>query len=155
MRRIAFCLIAALLLLTATVVMAQKGSDPISQGDFAALLASHLNTPVPAGGWNGTNAPAFLSSIGLTPVSGAWTPAATLTEGDLVHILRLMGMSYYTTEPNNPVTWAHANAVLLRFGDFFRKYNLVARAVDGSTTTHIYTGIGATSAGAPASPSTP
>lgn len=154
MRRVVVIAIAALLFLS-LAAFAQKGSDPITQGDFAVLLAAHLHQPAPAGGWTPASAAPFLTGLGLTPVSGAWSPGTGLTEGDLVHILRLMGQDYYSPDPNSPVTWARAEAVLNRFTDFLRRYNLVARSADGDTTTHIYTGIGATSSAAPASPSTP
>ncbi len=154
MRRIVLIAIAGLLLLS-LATFAQKGSDPISQGDFAALLAGHLNQPVPAGGWNAANATAFLTGLGLVPTAGSWNPTAILTDGDLVHILRLMGPNYFSPDPNAQVTWARAQAVLNRFGDFLHRYNLVARSSDGTTTTHVYTGIASTSSAAPASPSTP
>jgi hypothetical protein len=147
--------ISALILMATFAAWAQKGSDPITQGDFAVLLASHLNSPTPQSGWTQDNAIAFLASATITPVRGSWTGAALLTEGDLVHMLRAMGLAYYSPTPDAVVTWAEANAVLNRFGDFFRRFSPVARSVDGSTTTHIYTGIGDTSSGAPASPSTP
>lgn len=157
MRRLAVFIIAGVLVLAAAKVFAQKGSDPITQGDFAVLLASHLNKPAPAGGWDPASATAFLAGIGLTPVSGTWNASSGLMEGDLTHILRLMGLTYYSPEPNSTVTWARAEAVLNRFNDFLNRYNLTARTTDGSTTTHIYTGIASTSsaAPAPASPTTP
>ena len=154
MRRTAM-VISALILVAALAAWAQKGSDPINQGEFAVLLATHLNSPTPQGGWTADNATTFLTSAGIGPVAGGWSAPTVLTEGDLVHMLRAMGLAYYSPTPDAKVTWAEANAVLNRFGDFFRRFSPLARSVDGSTTTHIYTGIGDTSSGAPASPSKP
>jgi hypothetical protein len=150
--------IAALAALVVSVAaFAQKADSPISQGDFAALLASNLNRPAPGGGWNGTNAPPYLASLGLTPLAGAWSSTATLKEGDLAHILRLLGQNFYSTQPESPVTWAKANSVLAGLRDFFKTYNPVAKAANQTTTTKINTALGGADAGAPtpASPSTP
>ncbi len=156
MRKIALTVIAGLFLVSFAVV-AQKPEASISQGDFAILLASSLNRPAPNGGWTTSNAPAFLAGLDITPANGAWSPAATLKESDLAHILRLMGLNFYSTAPNDIVTWGRARSVIARFRDYFRSFNLPARSLDHNTTTHIYTGIGGTEAGAPApaSPSTP
>jgi hypothetical protein len=138
------------------MLWAVETHDPITQGDFAALLASNLKAPVPAGGWTASNAPAFLSSIGLSPMSGTWAAAEKLNDGTLVHILRQMGQSYYSAEPDSIVTWGRAYAVIAQFQDFFGTY-AINRTASNDTTTHIYTGMGAIAAGgvAPASPSTP
>ena len=144
------------LVLATSLLWAGATNDPISQADFAALLASNLKAPVPAGGWTTTNAPVFLTSIGLSPMSGAWNGSAMLNDGDLVHILRQMGQPFYSAEPDSIVTWGRAYAVLAQFQDFFRTYT-TNRTASNDTTTHIYTGMGTTAAGAvaPASPSTP
>ena len=156
MRKLVLAVIAGLFLVS-FAAMAQKPETPISQGDFAILLASSLNRPAPNGGWTAANASTFLAGLNITPTSGAWSPAATLKEGDLAHILRIMGLNFYSTAPDDVVTWARAESVIARFRDYFRSFNLQARSLDNNTTTHIYTGIGGTEAGAPApaSPSTP
>jgi len=143
-------------ILACGLLWAGETNDPITQGDFAALLASNLKAPVPAGGWTPSNAPAFLSSIGLSPLNGTWAAAEKLNDGNLVHILRQMGQAYYSPEPDSIVTWGRAYAVLAQFQDFFRTY-AINRTASNDTTTHIYTGMGTTAAGAvaPASPATP
>jgi hypothetical protein len=148
--------LVAISILACGLLWAGETNDPITQGDFAALLASNLKAPVPAGGWTASNAPAFLSSIGLSPMNGTWAAAEKLNDGNLVHILRQMGQAYYSAEPDSIVTWGRAYAVLAQFQDFFRTY-AINRTASNDTTTHIYTGMGTTAAGAvaPASPSTP
>jgi len=148
--------LATISILACGLLWAAETHDPITQGDFAALLASNLKAPVPTGGWTASNAPAFLSSIGLSPMNGTWAAAEKLNDGNLVHILRQMGQAYYSPEPDSIVTWGRAYAVLAQFQDFFKTYAL-NRVAKNDTTTHIYTGLGATAAGAPApaSPSTP
>jgi len=155
-RKLVLISVVTLLVFAASVLWAGATNDPITKGDFAALLASNLKTPVPAGGWNASNAPAFLSGIGLSPMSGAWNPSEKLNDGDLVHILRQMGQPFYSAEPDSIVTWGRAYAVLAQFQDFFKTY-AINRTASNDTTTHIYTGMGSTAAGAvaPASPATP
>jgi len=147
----------ALALMTCTLAWAAETKDPITQGDFAVLLASNLKAAVPAGGWTATTAEAFLKDLGLTPIGGAWSAAEPLREGNLVNILRQMGQPYYSVEPDSIVTWGQAYAVMAQFSDFFRTYPTVARTSSNDTTTHIYTGMGSVAAGAiaPASPSRP
>ncbi len=149
--------LAGLALMACSLLWAANTNDPISQGDFAVLLASNLKAPAPAGGWTPTSAGSFLSSLGLSPLSGTWDPAAKMNDGNLVHILRLMGQPYYSPEPDSLVTWGKAYAVIAQFNDFFSTYPVSARTASNDTTTHIYTGMGASSAGAPApaSPSRP
>ncbi|OYW07252.1 MAG: hypothetical protein B7X11_00095 [Acidobacteria bacterium 37-65-4] len=155
-RKLILISVVASLVLAASLVWAGATNDHITQGDFAALLASNLKAPVPAGGWTASNAPAFLTDIGLSPMSGAWNGSEMLNDGDLVHMLRQMGQPFYSAEPDSIVTWGRAYAVLAQFQDFFRTY-LANRTASNDTTTHIYTGMGSTAAGAvaPASPATP
>src|SRR5512142_811282 len=86
----------ALAVLACTLAWAAETKDPISQGDFAVLLASNLKATPPAGGWTPATAETFLKDMGLTPISGAWTTAEPLKEGNLVNILRQMGQPYYS-----------------------------------------------------------
>jgi hypothetical protein len=147
----------ALTLLACTLAWAAETKDPINQGDFAVLLASNLKAAPPAGGWTPASATTFLKEMGLAPIGGAWNAAEPMKEGNMVNILREMGQPYYSVEPDSIVTWGQAYAVMARFADFFRTYPAVARTSNNDTTTHIYTGMGATAAGgvAPASPSRP
>jgi hypothetical protein len=147
----------ALAVLACTLAWAAETKDPISQGDFAVLLASNLKAAPPAGGWTPATATAFLKDMGLAPIGGAWNPTEPLKEGNLVNILREMGQPYYSVEPDTIVTWGQAYTVMARFADFFRTYPAVARTGSNDPTTHIYTGMGSTAAGgvAPASPSRP
>lgn len=155
-RKLILISVVASLVLAASLLWAGATNDPITQGDFAALLADNLKAPVPAGGWNASNAPVFLTSIGLSPMNGSWNAAEKLNDGNLVHILRQMGQPFYSAEPDSIVTWGRAYAVLAQFQDFFKTY-AINRTASNDTTTHIYTGMGTTAAGAvaPASPATP
>lgn len=156
MRKI-LVVLALSLLFVSVAVMAQRPQDPISQGDFAILLASSLNRPAPSGGWNNMSAPAYLSSLSISPSSGVWLPSATLNEGDFAYVLRLVGLNVYATQPDSPVTWEKARAMMAKYQDFFRKINLKALANDHTTTTRINTGVGGddSAAPAPASPVEP
>ena len=122
--------------------------DPIKQGDFAVLLASELNQPVPPGGWTPENARPFLSGLGLAPISGTWTKDDVLNEGNLVHMLRVLGGSVFSARPDDQVTWGKAYAVLAEYRDMFRSFAL-GKTNKITTTTHIYTGVGGVAAGAP------
>lgn len=148
-------LIAVGTLCLAASAWAAGNQDPIPQGDFAALLASHLKTPAPPGGWTGPEAVSFLTSQGLVPETGNWDPGATLSERTMAHVLRSMGISLYSAQPETVVTYAKAYAVFHRYNDFFRNYNLTTKTTTGDTTTHVDTGMAGTDAVAPASPSTP
>ena len=149
MRKI-LVVLALSLLFVSVAAMAQRPEDPISQGDFAVLLASSLNQPAPSGGWNKMSAPAFLNGLKISPSSGVWLPSATLKEGDFAFVLRLLGLNVYATQPDSPVTWGKVRAMLGRYQDYFRKIRLKGLASDATTTTHINTGTGGEDAEAPA-----
>ncbi len=129
---------------------AYSSQDPITQGDFAVMLASHLKTAVPQGGWTPETASNFLSGLGLAPLSGGWEVTAQLNEGNMVHVLRAMGLALYSTSPDTVVTWGKANGVFFRYDDFFKNYNMKIRTVQGDETTHIDTGVGGSESAAPA-----
>jgi len=157
-KRILF--VVAAVALCSLGVLADNQS-PVTQGDFAVLLASNLKAPAPQGGWTPEAAINLLNGLGLAPISGAWQSGDQLNEGNMVHILRDMGLALYSTAPEAIVTKAKANAVFFRYDDFFKNWNLKTRTVQGQTTTHIDTGVAGTEAGAPegfvppASPVTP
>jgi len=156
-RRTLVITLTILATLSCSLLWAANTFDPISQGDFAVLLASNMKAPAPAGGWTPSSATAFLSGLNLTPLSGTWSPAETLKDGNLVHILRQMGQPYYSVEPDSPVTWGKAYEVMGKFADFFKVYLVNGRTGSNDSTTHVYTGMGNSAAGAPApaSPSRP
>ena len=149
MRKI-LIVVALSLLFVSVASFAQQANDPISQGDFAVLLASSLNKPAPSGGWNKMSAPAYLSSLSISPSSGVWLPSATLKEGDFAYVLRLLGLNYYAAEPDSSVTWGKVRAMLSQYQDFFKRIDLRGKASDATNTTHIDTGIGGDDAEAPA-----
>jgi hypothetical protein len=134
---------------------AAKNQDPIPQGDFAAVLASHLNTPAPPGGWTSPEAVTFLTSKGIVPETGSWQAGGTLNERTMTHVLRLVGLSIYSPQPDAVVTYEKAYAVFNRYDDFFRNYNLANLTTTGETTTHISGGLAGTDSVAPASGNTP
>lgn len=147
--------IAILVAVLGTVFVFADNSNIIKQGDFALLLVKHTATPVPQGGWNVDSAMSVLQDVGIVPFSGVWSATEDLTEGDLAHILRLFGISVYSANPDEKVTWGRANAVFFRYDDFFKNYNLKARTVNGTTTTHVDSAVGGTDSLAPASPTVP
>lgn len=73
----------------------------------------------------------------------------------MAHVLRSMGISLYSSQPDAIVTYAQAYAVFHRYNDFFKNYNLATKTTTGDTTTHIDAGMAGTDVVAPASPSTP
>lgn len=154
MRKMLVILAVGTLCLAATA-WAANNQDPIPQGEFAALLASHLNAPAPPGGWTAPEAITFLTSKGITPPSGTFEAGATLNERTMTHLLRVIGLSIYSSQPDAVVTYARANAVFHRYNDFFHNYNLSTRTSGGEATTHIDTAMGGTDAVSPASQSTP
>ena len=158
MRKMSVILLSALMLSAFGAVWAQDNNSPITQGDFAVLLASNMNAAAPNGGWKPQTAARFLANTGVTPISNAWNLTAKLTEGNLAHIMRLMGLNFYSTRPDEVVTWAKANAIMGQYRDKFMAYKVNSAASDDSTTTHIQTGIGTPSEATnlpPASPSIP
>ncbi len=148
-KRILWCVAACAVLMLGAATLAYNSQDPITQGDFAVLLAGHLNAPAPQGGWSPESATSFLSGLGLAPLSGNWDASAQLNEGNMVHVLRDMGLALYSTAPDTTVTWGKANAMFFRYDDFFRSYKLKTLTVQGTTTTHINTGVAGTPSAAP------
>ena len=158
MRKVSVILLSALMLLAFGAVWAQDNHSPITQGDFAVLLASNMNAAAPNAGWKPQTATRFLADTGVTPISGAWNLGAKLTEGNLAHVMRLMGLSFYSTTPDQVVTWAKANAIIAQYRDKFMAYKINSSTLADSSTTHIQTGIGTPSEATnlpPASPSIP
>jgi len=149
-KRLIWAIVAVAVLALGLSAWAYSSQDPITQGDFAVLLASHLKTAVPQGGWTPESAASFLGGLGLAPLSGGWEVSAQLNEGNMVHVLRVMGLALYSTAPDTVVTWGKANGVFYRYDDFFKNYNLKIRTVQGIETTHIDTGVGGTESAAPA-----
>jgi len=72
-----FAIVLAVLALGSFGLFADNQS-PITQGEFAALLASNLKAPVPQGGWTAESAIQMLGGLGITPISGAWENGAQL-----------------------------------------------------------------------------
>jgi len=156
MKRFWTILIASSLLFLAVSAFAASPEDPISQGDFAVLLLGVMNKPAPSGGWTPAGATQTLGQAGIAPPTGFWNTAAVLKEGDLAGILRRTGLNFFSTQPEEVVTWAKAQAVLGQYRDFFRAFHLHGQ-VPAATTTHVNTGLGGQDAAAPApaSPATP
>ena len=155
MRKTSVVMLSALMLLVFGAVWAQDNQSPITQGDFAVLLASNMNAAAPNGGWKPQTAAKFLSNQNITPISGACNLGAKLTEGNLAHIMRLMGLNFYSTTPDLVVTWAKANALIGQYRDKFMAYKINAVASDDSTTTHILSAVGSGSEATNLPPATP
>lgn len=142
-------LVALALVALCSLGVLADNQAPITQGEFAVLLASNLKAPTPQGGWTPESAIGLLSGLGLSPMNGAWEAGSQLNEGNMVHILRDMGLALYSTAPDAVVTKAKANAVFFRYDDFFENFILKSKTVQGLNTTHVDTGIGGTTSGAP------
>ena len=158
MSKVSAILLSALMLLAFGSIWAKDNLDPITQGEFAVLLASNMNIQPPSGGWKPQTAAKFLANSGILPIPGAWNLNAKLKEGDLAYIMRFMGLNFFSAMPNKIVTWAKANALIGQFRDKFLAYKIPGEASDQTTTTHIITAVGGTPAGGlppPASPSIP
>jgi len=147
-------LILSLMVFGSFAVFADN-SDIINQGDFALLLVKHTATPAPQGGWTVDSAVSILQEVGVTPISGGWETGKELVEGDLAHIMRLVGLSLYSVSPDQKVTYGRANSVFYRYDDFLKNFNLKTRTIYGTTTTHVDTAVGGSDSLAPASPTTP
>lgn len=142
MRKASVFLLAVGVLLAFSMTWGADNQDPITQGDFAVLLASNMNATAPSGGWKPLTATRFLAGAEITPISGAWNVTAKLTEGNLAHIMRLMGLNFFSTRPEQIVTWAKANALIGQYRAKFLAYIIHGAASDNSTTTHIETAVG-------------
>ena len=159
MRKLSVIFLSVAMLLAFGAIWAQDNQNPITQGEFAVLMVSNMNVAAPNGGWKPQTAARFLADAGVTPISGAWNLNAKLTEGNLAHIMRLMGLNFYSTRPDQVVTWAKANALMGQYRDKFMAYHVHSAASDDSATSHISVGNGssspATAMPPPASPSVP
>jgi hypothetical protein len=146
---------AMLVVVLSSIGLFADNKDIIKQGDFALILVGHTSTPAPQGGWTIDSAVSLLQDIGIAPFSGSWSSEQEMTEGDMAHIMRLLGLPIYSVNPDEKVTWGRANAVFYRYDDFLKNFNLKTRTVYGSTTTHVDTAVGGSDSLAPASPTTP
>jgi hypothetical protein len=153
--RIAKFVLLVVAIILGTVSLMADNKDIIKQGDFALLLVNHTATPAPQGGWTQESALTMLQEIAVLPFSGNWVPGEDLTEGDMAHIMRQIGLPIFSVKPDEKVTWGRANAVFYRYDDFLKNFNLKTRTVYGTTTTHIDTAVGGSDSLAPASPTTP
>jgi len=149
MKKTTIC-VAVLLVFVVGSFATPDNHDPIPQREFAALLASHLDAESPVGGWTPQDAIPFLSELMLIPIAGEWDAGATLNEGNMAHILRLMGIPIYTNSPDEVVTFARAHAVFYRYDEYIQQWNLRTLTTGGETTTHVDTGLPGSSAAAPA-----
>lgn len=152
-------LLSGALLLVFGAVWAQDNQSPITQGDFAVLLASDMNTAPPTGGWNPKAASKFLTDAGITPTSGSWNVTAKLTEGNMAHIVRLLGLSFYSSHPKDVVTWAKALAFMGQYRDRIHAFDIHGAEAHDRTSTHVHSAFTSNSPGQalppPASPSQP
>ena len=147
--------IAILMVILGTTALMADNKDIITQGDFALLLVKHTATPRPQGDWTQESAVSLLQDVGVLPFSGGWNASEELTEGDMAHILRQVGLNIFSVNPDEKVTWGRANAVFFRYDDFLKNTNLKTRTAYGTTTTHVDTSLGGSDALGPASPVTP
>lgn len=153
--RTKFVVLAVMMMILGTASLMADNKDIITQGDFALLLVKHTATPRPTGDWTQDSALSLLQDVGVLPFSGGWEAGTELTEGDMAHILRQVGLNIFSVNPDEKVTWGRANAVFFRYDDFFKNTNLKTRTAYGTTTTHVDTSVGGSDSLAPASPTTP
>lgn len=137
MRKTSLLILSVLMMLAFGAVQAEDNQNPITQGEFAVLLASNMNATPPNGGWKPQTAAKFLADQKIGPLSGAWKVNDKLTEGNLASMMRKMGLNFFSTTPDQVVTWAKANRLVGQYRERFMAYQMNAQAADDSTTTHI------------------
>jgi len=135
-------------------VVAQTGTDPVPQGAFAVMVAEHLNTEAPNGGWTVPEAVRFLSDLGVAPTSG-WQADTSLNQAEMVHTLRTLGLDVYTSHPEQIVSYSQARAIFFTYDNFFKNWDLKTKTIQQNTTTHVDTGVGGTAGLAPEPPTVP
>jgi hypothetical protein len=158
MRKTSLLILSALMMLAFGAIQAQDNQNPITQGEFAVLLASNMNATPPNGGWKPQTAAKFLADQKIGPISGAWKISEKLTEGNLASMMRKMGLNFFSTTPDQVVTWAKANKLVGQYRERFMAYQMNAAAADDSSTTHIgqsLAGEEGVAMPAPATPSVP
>jgi hypothetical protein len=124
----------------ATPASAQLGpafaqGEYATQGYFATLLVDAMRVNVRQT-WTAENAVQSLTDMGIEPLEG-WSADQTLTEGDMVFLLRFVDIPIYTANPEREVTVLEARSILKKFERHFLTNVEVFMMHDGQTFTSI------------------
>ena len=102
-----------------------------TQGYFAILMVENMKLNVRQT-WNKENAIQALVNLGIEPLE-TWDGDATLTEGDMVFLLRFIDIPIYTENPEREVTVLEARSICKKFERRF-VVNLEAFLMNDNTT---------------------
>ena len=125
-----FCLFAAFL------TAQDEATTIITQGQFAVKLTQLLKAQTPEGAIDEQSAITFLESIGIAPGDG-WNISASLTEGVMAELVKVVGVQLSPIDPHTFVTVAKANVILRRYAKVFKEYYLIQYNADNSTDASI------------------
>jgi len=124
----------------ATPASAQLGpafaqGEYCTQGYFATLMVEKMKVNVRQT-WTAENAVQSLTDMGIEPLEG-WSADETLSEGDMVFLLRFVDIPIYTANPEREVTVLEARSILKKFERHFLTNVEVFMMHDGQTFTSI------------------
>jgi hypothetical protein len=113
-----------------------------TEGYFAILMVEEMRLNVRQT-WNKENGIQALVGLGIEPLDG-WDGDATLTEGNMVFLLRFIDIPIYTENPEREVTILEARSIIQKYrrhfvvniGEFLMGDNTTATAVDEWTMMH-------------------
>lgn len=113
-----------------------------TQGYYATLLVENMRADVRQT-WTAENAIQFLKDKGIEPLEG-WSADETLTQGDMVFLLRFVDIPIYTADPEREVTILEARSIMKKFERKFMDGMTKAMSnvaafitVDGQTATTV------------------
>lgn len=95
----------------------KDGDKTISQGEFAVLLAQALDIDR-RDGWKCSDATAELAKHDIAPADG-WQEGKDLSEGAMVHVIRMSGLQISTSDPGRDVSWTRAKVVVANLSRLF------------------------------------
>ena len=113
-------LVFALFIITGLMVAQDEANTIITQGQFAVKLTEILKAQTPEDAIDEQSAISFMESVGVAPVDG-WNISASLTEGVLSQLVKVVGVQYSPIDANAYVTVAKANIILRRYSKMFRE----------------------------------
>ncbi len=124
----------------ATSASAQLGpafaqGEYCTQGYFATLMVDKMRVNVRQT-WTAENSVQSLTDMGIEPLEG-WSADATLTEGDMVFLLRFVDIPIYTANPEREVTVLEARSILKKFERHFLTNVEVFMMHDNQTFTSV------------------
>ena len=128
-------LVTMAVLLMGPIGSAQE-TEYCSQGEFARLLCEGGKID-PRTEWTDDSAIAKLGDeLGIEPLDG-WDKDATLTEGDMVFLVRHFDVPVFTAQPDREVTLVEARAMIGKFQRLLLEHVPSLLANDNQTATTI------------------